>query len=150
MCTLKGFDEFLDKINETYASIDVEGRKCFEKCGENLRDELEAYATKAGLPERLVEQIEEEYRQRGNHWSYECGWKKAKPKTPLPDTYKVLFYNYGTPKRYTASGDFRGEITPHPKGSHGFIKKAKLAAANRNKKLQRETYEKIIGGLKQE
>lgn len=149
--TLKGFDEFLEALEEAGAKCDNEGRKCFEKCAENLYDELYTKAEKAGLDNRLLEQIDETFIEEGNTWYYEVGWKKQKPSTsnPLPDTYKVMFYNYGTPKeRVTKAGYNRGKESPHPKGSHGFIKKAKLAVVRKNKKLQNETLEKIIARLK--
>ena len=149
--TLKGFDEFLEALDEAGAKMDVEGRKCFEQCAENLYDELYNKAQKAGLDNRLLEQIDEKFIESGNAWYYEVGWKKQKPSksNPLPDTYKVMFYNYGTPKeRFTKKGYSRGIEEAHPKGSHGFIKKAKLAVVQKNKKLQKETLEKIIGELK--
>jgi hypothetical protein len=147
---LKGFDDFLEKLQKAGATMEGEGRKCFEKCAENLYDELYSKAQKAGLDNRLLEQIDEKFIESGNVWYYEVGWKKQKPSdsNPLPDTYKVLFYNYGTPKeRKTRKGYNRGKVSAHPKGSHGFIKKAKLAVVQRNKKLQKETLEKIIGEL---
>ena len=149
---LQGFDEFLERLQEAGVAMETEGRKCFEKCSENLYDELYLKAQKAGLDNRLLEQMihEEVENKSANVWRAEVGWKKQKPTTgnPLPDTYKVMFYNYGTPKRSTASGANRGKVDAHPVGSHGFIKKAKLAAARRNKKLQAATLEKILGELK--
>ncbi len=149
---LQGFEDFLEALEEAGAKMDVEGRKCFEKCAENLYDELYFKAKKAGLDNRLVEQIDEEFIENPNHniWHYEVGWKKEKPSktNPLPDVYKVMFYNYGTPKRTTVAGENRGEETTHPKGSHGFIKKAKLAARRKNKKLQQDTLDEILKGLK--
>lgn len=149
--TLKGFEDFLEALQEAGATMEGEGRKCFEKCAENLYDELYSKAEKAGLDNRLLEQIDETFIEKGNTWYYEVGWKKQKPSTsnPLPDTYKVMFYNYGTPKeRVTKAGYNRGKESAHPKGSHGFIKKAKLAVVQKNKKLQRETLEEIIKGLR--
>ena len=147
---VEGFYELLEKIQEAGKSVDVEGRKCFEECGENLYDALYSKAQKAGLDNRLLEQIEENVIEKHNVWRWEVGWKKQKSSktNPLPDTYKVMFYNYGTPKRTTKKGANRGEESAHPVGSHGFIKKAKLAAANKNKKTQQAFLEKIIEGLK--
>ena len=149
---LKGFNEFAERLLEAGASLENDGRKCFDKCGENLYDELREKAEKAGLDERLLDQINEEIIELPNKnvWRYEVGWKKQKPTTgnPLPDVYKVMFYNYGTPTRTTKEGANRGKEDPHPVGSHGFIKKAKLAAIKRNKKYQAETLKKILEGLK--
>lgn len=149
---LTGFEQFLEALQEAGAKMENEGRKCFEKCAENVYDELYKKAEQAGLDDRLLEQIHEEYveNESANIWRYEVGWKKQKPSTsnPLPDTYKVMFYNYGTPKRVTKAGYNRGKEEAHPKGSHGFIKKAKLAVANKNRKLQKETLTKILENLK--
>jgi hypothetical protein len=148
--TLKGFDDFLERLQEAGASMDGEGRKCFEKCAENLYDEMYAKALSAGLDMRLLEQLEETFIEKPNVWHYECGWQKQKPSkgNPLPDTYKVMFYNYGTPKeRYTKKGYYRGKISAHPIGSHGFIKKAKLAVVKRNKKVQEDALKRILGEM---
>lgn len=149
---LQGFENFLERLQEAGATMENEGRKCFEECAETLYDELYYKSLKAGLDTRLVEQIHEEFIEipNKNVWHYECGWKKQKPtaENPLPDVYKVMFFNYGTPERTTKSGANRGKIEAHPVGSHGFIKKAKLAAAKKNKKIQEQTLEKILGDLK--
>lgn len=151
MLQLQGFEDFLERLEAAGAKMETEGRKCFEKCAENLYDELYSKAEKAGLDEHLLEQIEERFIESGNIWFYEVGWKKKKPSktNPLPDTYKVMFYNYGTPMRQTAKGHNRGAENSHPIGSHGFIKKAKLAVRNKNKKLQKDTLEKILKELKE-
>lgn len=146
---LKGFDDVLEKLKEAGKDVDVEGRKCFEKCAENMYDELYARAKSAGLSMRLVEQIHEEVFERPNLWRYSVGWKKVKPSKPLPDVYKVMFYNYGTPsERFTKDGQSRGKESEHPKGSHGFIKKAKLAVANKNKKKFKDYLNSVLGDLK--
>ena len=145
MLKLTGFDNFLESIQEAGANLDNEGRKCFEKCAENLYDALYKYAESAGLDQRLLDEIEERFSEEYGIWSYEVGWKKQRntTKNPIPDTYKVIFYNYGTPKRTTKAGYNRGA----EKG-RGFIKKAKLSAVRTNKKLQKETLDKILGELK--
>ncbi len=146
---ISGFEELYEKFAKAGKDASVEGRKLFEKCAENLYDELYYKGKSAGLQEHLLEQIEEDLIERENVWRASVGWKKPRPKNPLPDTYKVMFYNYGTPSgdRITKAGANRGQETPHPKGSHGFIKKAKLAAAQKNKKLQKETLKRILGDL---
>lgn len=163
---LKGFDELLEKLQEAGKNIDVEGRKVFEEASENVYDALYKQSVKAGLPTRLVEQIDEKFieNQQANLWSYEVGWKKQKASTknPLPDFYKVMFYNYGTPSvRRTKEGGQRvqidgkwvtlnkerGKESAHPEGSHGFIKKAKLSASNKNKKLFKDFLHRVLGDL---
>lgn len=148
---LKGFDELLEKLKEAGKNIDVDGRKVFENAAENMYDSLYEHSTKAGLSNRLIDKIDEEFIERTNYWHYSVGWKKQKPSkgNPIPDTYKVMFYNYGTPaERITRTGASRGQIHPHPKGSHGFIKKAKLAVVQKNKKLYNDYLKSVLGDLK--
>lgn len=144
MLQLKGFDEFLDALKVAGKSCDNEGRKCFEKCTENLYDELYTKAKKAGLPEHLLSEIHEDTFESPNIWYYSVGWKKEKPNPYyLPDVYKVLFFNYGTPMRQTKEGYNRGK-----EKKKKFIKKAKLAAARKNKKVMNDTLNRILGELK--
>lgn len=163
---LTGFDDLIEKLQAAGKTIDVEGRKCFEQAAENLYDSLYEQSTKAGLSTRLVEQIDERFAERGNvaYWFYEVGWKKTKPSVgnPLPDFYKVMFYNYGTPNerkteksgirtqidgKWVTLDRSRGKETAHPVGSHGFIKKAKLSASNKNKKLFKTFLDDVLGDL---
>lgn len=148
--SIDGFDELMKEFQKAGRQAEVEGRKCFEKCGEIMYDELYSKATSAGLAPRLVEQIHERFIEDYGLWYYEVGWKKQRPslKNPIPDTYKVLFYNYGTPsERRTKAGQSRGKENAHPEGSHGFIKKAKLASRNKIKKLQKDALKEILKGL---
>ena len=150
---LKGFEEILEKLKEAGKKIDVDGKKVFKNAAENLRDSLYEHSTKAGLSNGLVEKIDEEFFENTNYWYYSVGWKKQKPSkgNPIPDTYKVMFYNYGTPSgnRMTKKGYNRGEETHHPKGSNGFIKKTKLAALKKNKKLYSDYLKSVLGDLKE-
>lgn len=161
---IEGFEELYEKCAKAGKDAEVEARKLFEQSAENMYDELYTKGKAAGLPEHLLEKIEEDMHEGNGSWRAEIGWKKSKPKNPLPDTYKVMFYNYGTPSgnrltrtdgqrveingQWVTLGKNRGQEPPHPSGS-GFIKKAKLAAARKNKKLQKETLEKILGDFKQ-
>lgn len=163
---LKGFDELLEKLQEAGKDLGTEGRKCFEHAAENVYDALYEQSKKAKLPDRLIEQIDEKFIEveHANVWSYEVGWKKQKPSTadPLPDTYKVMFYNYGTPSsrntneggqrvqidgKWVTLAQNRGKEEAHPNGSHGFIKKAKISAANKNKKLFKDFLKKALGDI---
>jgi HK97 gp10 family phage protein len=150
---LTGFDELWEACKKAGKDAEIEGRKCFEHCAEVIYDELEAKAVQAGLDGRLVEQINEDMIEntKAGVWYCSIGWKKQRPAKngKLPDTYKVMFYNYGTPSdRYTKKGAYRGKESAHPPNSHGFIKKAKLAAKNKTVKIQKETLAKILKGLK--
>lgn len=72
----------------------------------------------------------------GNRYSAAVGYKKGSYDPSAPsDGYKVVFLNYGTPRR-----------TKHGKvAARGFIQKAKKNASKQIKKAQKETLEKILG-----
>ena len=69
----------------------------------------------------------------------ECGWKKGSydPKSPSVG-YKVVFMNYGTPRRSK-----HGQVKPS-----GFIQKAKNKAKPKIKKTQENALKEILKGLK--
>lgn len=146
---LTGFDELYKEFEKAGKQAEIEGRKCFERCAEVIYDELHDKAQQAGLDENLLEKMDDRMIEDHGIWRYEVGWRKQKPTTgnPLPDTYKVMFYNYGTPMRKTKGGQNRGREKPHPEGSHGFIKKAKLSSKNKVKKIQQNALKEILKGL---
>ena len=146
---LKGFDKFLEKLDAAGVNAEKLGRRCFYKCTENMYDELYEKGKAAGLDEKLLEAMNDRVIDKYNTWFYEVGWSKPhwNGSDAIPDAYKVLFYNYGTPERETKKGYNRGKESAHPEGSHGFIKKAKLAAAAKNKKVQRDTLAEITKNL---
>ena len=73
---------------------------------------------------------------KGNRYSAAVGYKKGSydPNDPS-DGYKVVFLNYGTPRR-----TLHGKVA-----ARGFIQATKKKARPRIKKAQRETLEKILG-----
>lgn len=150
---LKGFEELYDKLREASKDALKETNKCAEHCADATYDALYSSAQAAGLDNDLLEQLDEKL-YGGNGRPYveiDIGWKKVKPtkQNPIPDFYKVLFYNYGTPsERFTKAGASRGIEPAHPLGSHGFIKKGKIRAKSKCKKIQKETLDRILKGLK--
>jgi hypothetical protein len=158
---LKGFDEFIEKLAEAGAKAETEGKKCFDGCVDNFHTELKQKATAANVPAYLVNEIEVENRSEHGSFYAEIGWNKPdwSGKGEIPDAYKVLFWNYGTPRRATKTGGQRVNISGQwrtvgtDRGkieAKHFIGNAKRAAANRNRKLQRETLDKILKGLPKE
>lgn len=150
---LKGFEELYDKLREVSQNAQKEANKCAEHCADATYDALYFSAQDAGLDNDLLEQLDEKLYGGFNstYIEIDIGWKKVKPtkSNPIPDFYKVLFYNYGTPsERFTKTGASRGIETSHPPGSHGFIKKGKIRAKNKCRKIQKDTLDKILKGLK--
>lgn len=143
MVQLTGFEELYEAMRKAEKDADAEGKKLFNECAKTVKTELKEKASSAKLAPRLINEIQEEKKisKSLGIWRYEVGWKKAKANTDrLPDTYKVLFFNYGVPTRTTKAGYNRGEIK-----KRNFIKKAKLSAARKNKKLQENYLKKVLG-----
>lgn len=142
---LKGFDEYIQALTDAGKSIDKEGKQCFVQCAKEVNTALKSYATKAGLPAKLKNGIKSEtiLNDGAGIWHYETGWKKGKPNyKKLSDAYKVLFYNYGTPKRTTKKGQNRGK----EKATY-FISNAKRSAMRKCKKIQKDFLADITKGL---
>lgn len=141
----------LEALVKAGKDVDFEAEKCFSQCCKIVTEQLTTKATSAGLHPHLLSKMQREKWHKGNTFHFEVGWKKVKPSKggPLPDTYKVMFFNYGTPsERYTKKGYYRGKENAHPIGSHGFIKKAKTASANKCRKLQKQFLADALKDLK--
>jgi hypothetical protein len=142
---LKGFDEFIQNLQDAGGKIDREGKACFEKCAKETEAQLIAKAKSAGLDPKLLRELKSETIQNNSAgvWYFETGWKKGKPDAnKISDAYKVLFYNYGTPKRTTKKGQNRGK-----EKTTNFIANAKRAAARKCKKVQKDFLQDITKGL---
>lgn len=133
---LKGFDELLEKIQKAGGSIDRAADSCLRQSAQIMQKELKAQMQAADVDSALINampppQIEVE----GNRYSAAVGYKKGAfdPNNPS-DGYKVVFLNYGTPRRTK-----HGKVT-----ARGFIQAAKTKAHPQIKKAQRATLEKIL------
>lgn len=137
---LEGFDDLLDEIEKAGGTIDSTVKQCLQTSADIMHDELKKQMTAANVDSALISRMPSpELESDGNRHTARVGYKKGAydPNDPS-DGYKVVFANYGTPHR-----------TKHGKQpKKGFIQKAKAKANTRIKKAQKETLEKIIGGLK--
>lgn len=134
---LKGFDDLLEKIQEAGGSIDRAADSCLRQSAQIMQAELKAQMQAAGVDSDLINSMPPpQITVDGNQYSAAVGYKKGNfdPRNPS-DGYKVVFLNYGTPRR-----------TKHGKvAARGFIVKAKKQASKPIKKAQREALEKILG-----
>lgn len=139
----------LETLQQAGKDIDFEAEKCFSQCCKVVTEQLKEKAANAGLDPHLMQKIVREKWHKGNTFHFEVGWKKVAKNNPLPDTYKVMFYNYGTPSsRFTKKGYYRGKEEAHPIGSHGFIKKAKIASVTKCRKIQKQFLADALKDLK--
>ena len=133
---LKGFDDLLEKIQKAGGSIDASVDSCVRQSAQIMQAELKAQMQAAGVDGDLINSMPPPQIESGNNrYRAAVGYKKGSfdPRNPS-DGYKVVFLNYGTPRR-----------TMHGKvAARGFIEKAKKKARPRIKAQQQETLEKIL------
>jgi hypothetical protein len=134
---LKGFDDLLERIQKAGGSIDQATDSCLRQSAQIMQSELKAQMQAAGVDGGLINSMPQpQITVKDNRYSAEVGYKKGNfdPRDPS-DGYKIVFLNYGTPRR-----------TMHGKvAARGFIKKAKDKARPQIKKAQQATLEKILG-----
>lgn len=153
---LKGFEELFEQIQKAGGSIDEAADSCLRQSVQIMESELKAQMQAAGVDGDLINSMPpSEITVTGNTYEAAVGYKKGSydPKDPS-DGYKVVFLNYGAPRRqaskggqrvllngnWVTMGDDRGTVA-----ARGFIQAAKKKARPRIKKAQRETLEKILG-----
>lgn len=139
---LKGFDSLFDQIQKAGGSIDGAAKRCVQKSANIMQAELKAQMQAAGVDGGLISRMPPPtIEAEGNRYRASVGYKKGSydPRDPS-DGYKVVFLNYGTPRR-----------TMHGKvAARGFIQKAKKKARPQIKKAQQETLNEILRGLQHE
>ena len=139
---LKGFDDLLEKIQKAGGSIDKAADSCLRQSAQIMQSELKSQMQAADVDGDLINAMPPpQIEVKGNRYSAAVGYKKGSydPDNPS-DGYKVVFLNYGTPRR-----------TKHGKvAARGFIQVAKKKASPQIKKAQRATLEKILGRVSNE
>ena len=137
---LKGFDDLLEQIQKAGGEVDRAADSCLRQSAQILQQELKAQMQAAGVDSDLINAMPPpQITVEGNIYRAAVGYKKGDydPQN-LSDGYKVVFLNYGTPRR-----------TKHGKvAARGFIQAAKKKASPKIKKAQRTTLEKILGRVK--
>ena len=134
---LKGFDDLLEQIQKAGGSIDQAADSCLRQSAQIMQAELKAQMQAAGVDSGLINAMPPpQIKTKNNRYGAAVGYKKGNfdPSDPS-DGHKVVFLNYGTPRR-----------TMHGKvAARGFIERAKKKARPQIKKQQQATLEKILG-----
>lgn len=136
---LDGFDNLLSEIEKAGGTVDGAAKKCLQKSADIMHDELKTQMQKSNVDSGLIDRMPSpEIEAEGNRVTARVGYKKGAydPQNPS-DGYKVVFANYGTPRR--------SEHGKQP--AKGFIQRAKKKARARIKKAQAETLNEILRGL---
>ena len=137
---LNGFDDLFEKIKKAGGAVDKAAKTCIEKSADIMQSELKEQMQSVNVSARLINAMPPPKTSvDGNRYKAEVGYEKGDydPRNPS-DGYKVVFLNYGTPKR-----------TKHGKvKARGFIQSAKKSARQKIKKQQEETLNDILKELK--
>lgn len=136
---LSGFDDLFEQIKKAEGNVDKAAEQCLEESAQVMQSELKAQMQKSGVDSDLIDRMPApELKKDGNALIARVGYKKgAYNPDDLSDGFKVVFLNYGTPKRSK-----HGKVV-----AKGFIDKAQRKAKKQIKKKQEETLKKIIGEL---
>ena len=142
---LNGFEDLITQIERAGGTIDGAAKKCLKKSAGSMHDELQRQMTAANVDGDLIARMPPpEIEIEGNRYTARVGYKKGAYDENAPsDGYKVVFLNYGTPRRSK-----HGKIEEGGKVELGFIGRAKRKAGNKIKKAQSETLQEILGELK--
>lgn len=137
---LNGFDDLFEKIKKAGGTVDKAAKTCIEKSADTMQSELKEQMQRVNVSARLINAMPPpKITAQGNRFTANVGYEKGNydPRNPS-DGYKVVFLNYGTPKR-----------TKHGKvKARGFIQAAKKKARPKIKKQQEETLNDILKELK--
>lgn len=133
---LEGFENLITQIQQAGGTIDRAAEGALKQSAQIMHSELKNQMTAAGVESDLIARMPPpEIEQNGNAYIARVGYKKGayNPEDPS-DGYKVVFLNYGTPKRSK-----HGKVT-----ARGFIDEAQRKAKKNIKKAQKEALEKIL------
>lgn len=137
---LEGFDDLLSQIEKAGGTIDRAANSCLQQSAQIMHSELKTQMQAAGVDSGLISRMPPpDVEVNGNTYTARVGYKKGAydPANPS-DGYKVVFANFGTPRR--------SKHGQQP--AKGFILKAKKKANTKIKKAQKETLNKILGRVK--
>lgn len=138
---LDGFDDLLKEIQKAGGKAESATIICMEKSAQIMQDELKTQMRNSEVKTKLIDAMPAPAIENDHGLiTAEVGYKKGAydPKNPS-DAYKIIFLNYGTPRR-RKHGKER---------ARGFIQKAKSKAKSKIRKEQEKTLNDILKGLKQ-
>lgn len=137
---LDGFDDLFEQIKAAGGTVDNAAESCVKESAQIMHNELKAQMRKSDVDPDLIESMPPpEIEVDGNAYVARVGYKKGNYNPDnISDAHKVVFRNYGTPKRSK-----HGKIA-----AKGFIQRAKKKARPQINKSQQATLDKILGRLK--
>lgn len=155
---LKGFDDMMEQIQRAGGDLNQAAESCIKESAQIMHAELKAEAQSSGMDSGLVGRMPQpEITVNGNRYTAKVGYKMGDydPDNPS-DGFKAAFWNYGTPNRQTSDNKQQVQINGNwvtvgrSRGAiaeHGYIARAREAAAPKIKKAQKATLKEILGRL---
>lgn len=142
MLTIHGFSEMAETLMQLEKrGVDEVTEKLFEESCDIVKTAMDTYAQQS-IPADLAAKQTAFKVKHGNRFMFAYGFNRN---TNPDDFLKACYLNYGTPRRTTAKGAYRGMVQPR-----GFISNAKRSAAQklnaRKKAMLKELMQR--GGLK--
>ena len=158
-----GFEEMLEKIQKAGGNVEAATWEAARKGAREMHSFLKTEAEAAGVPSHMTTpahlSFQAERMDNGNRYACTVGWRIGAydPKNPSVG-HKVIFMNYGTPKRFVEDWGsfvhvrFGGEwkTVTYYRGfmdAKGFIGRAKKKARPKVKAVQKAALEKILEEL---
>ena len=140
------FDSLLNKIKKAGGDIEKATWDAARKGGRVYYQTLVEECKKSGVPDHLIDKIRFNCLRdaSGSRFAVVVGWymDNYDPADPS-DGYKVVFLNYGTPRRESSKGN-RGYID-----GRGFIGRSKKKSRKLIKQAQEEFLKSVLGDLMQ-
>lgn len=140
------FDSLLNKIKKAGGDIEQATWDAARKGGRVYYQTLVEECKKSGVPDHLIDKIRFNCLRdsSGSRFAVVVGWymDNYDPADPS-DGYKVVFLNYGTPRRESSKGN-RGYID-----GRGFIGRSKKKSRKLIKQAQEEFLKSVLGDLMQ-
>jgi hypothetical protein len=140
------FDSLLNKIKKAGGDIEKATWDAARKGGRVYYQTLVEECKKSGVPDHLIDKIRFNCLRdaSGSRFAVVVGWYMDvyNPAEPS-DGYKVVFLNYGTPRRESSKGN-RGYID-----GRGFIGRSKKKSRKLIKQAQEEFLKSVLGDLMQ-
>ena len=123
MVTIHGFSEMAEMLAQLEKrGVDEVTEKLFDESCDIVRNAMDTYARQS-IPADLAAKQTAFKVKHGNVLMFAYGFDRNKN----PDDFlKACYLNYGTPKRETAKGAYRGKVE-----ARGFISNAKRSAAQK-------------------
>lgn len=123
MVTIHGFAEMAEMLTQLEKrGVDEVTEKLFDESCDIVKTAMDTFAAQS-IPADLAAKQKSFKVKRGNVFMFAYGFNRN---TDPEDFLKACYLNYGTPRRFTAKGAYRGQVQPR-----GFISNAKRSAAQK-------------------